>query len=191
MLTMMMNNTNFSGLNDRVGRSTSADTKLLSELDPEGNSGRHAQSNDPPRPRYILTQNQKQKRKGTSRRVGYYGRPKCEVGTMFASRKECSAAGVHHPTMAGISCTTQKSKDDPDSGAFSIVLNGGYEDDDDMGDVVWYTGSGGQSNSSEQVRRWKYDVKSVVCLHSFSRRLVKTLINPSATTSTTLYDLTN
>jgi len=51
-------------------------------------------------------------------------------------RKECSVAGVHYPLMAGISCTTQKSKDEPDSGAFSIVLNGGYEDDEDMGDIV-------------------------------------------------------
>ena len=54
----------------------------MSKPDLEGSAG---QSNGPPRPRYILTQNQKQKQKG-SRRIGYYGRPKCEVGTMFASR---------------------------------------------------------------------------------------------------------
>lgn len=65
--------------NNHAGQSTS--TKPVMSK-PEGSAG---QSNDPPRPRYILTQNQNQKRKG-SRRIGYYGRPKCEVGTMFASR---------------------------------------------------------------------------------------------------------
>lgn len=69
----------FSISNNHVGQSTKPE---VPKPDPEGNAG---QSSDPPRPRYILTQNQHQKRKG-SRRIGYYGRPKCEVGTMFASR---------------------------------------------------------------------------------------------------------
>ena len=52
------------------------------------------------------------------------------VGTVFASRKELSRAGVHRPTQAGISGAQ-------DEGADSIVLSGGYEDDTDFGDVRW------------------------------------------------------
>jgi hypothetical protein len=46
------------------------------------------------------------------------------VGTIFRSRAQLSAATVHRPTQAGIS----GSKID---GADSIVLNGGYVDDED------------------------------------------------------------
>jgi len=95
---------------------------------------------------------QKTKPKKPAPRLGYYGRPKCAIGTMFASRKECSAAGVHHPHIAGISCSTSSSRTDIDPGAFSIVLNGGYEDDVDDGYTILYTGAGGQSNTTyEQV----------------------------------------
>ncbi|KAF5347716.1 hypothetical protein D9756_010323 [Leucocoprinus leucothites] len=87
---------------------------------------------DTPRPRYILTQNKKR----PTKRVGYYGSPKCKVGTIFASRKDCSNAGVHHPPVAGISYSTSDPK--LEAGAFSIVLNGGYEDDKDDGNIMVY-----------------------------------------------------
>lgn len=45
-------------------------------------------------------------------------------------RKQCSEAGVHAPTMAGIHGAA-------DLGLFSVVLNGGYEDDEDNGDTVY------------------------------------------------------
>jgi len=57
-------------------------------------------------------------------------------GSSFPDRKDLSAAGVHRPTMAGIS-------GGGDEGADSIVLSGGYEDDVDLGDVIVYTGHGG------------------------------------------------
>ena len=59
------------------------------------------------------------------------------VGSLFADRRSLSAATVHRPPQAGIS----GSKTD---GADSIVLNGGYVDDEDYGDVIIYTGHGGQ-----------------------------------------------
>jgi putative restriction endonuclease len=66
-------------------------------------------------------------------------------GMSFPSRAELSKAGVHRPTMAGISGAE-------DEGADSIVLSGGYEDDRDYGDEVIYTGHGGRDpNSGRQI----------------------------------------
>ncbi|KAJ7484719.1 PUA-like domain-containing protein [Mycena latifolia] len=58
------------------------------------------------------------------------------VGMLFADRSDLYDAGVHGIKEAGIFGT----KDD--DGAFSIVLNEGYEDDDDRGNVIIYTGEG-------------------------------------------------
>lgn len=66
-------------------------------------------------------------------------------GSQFDSRASLSKAGVHRQTMAGISGT-------PDEGADSIVLSGGYEDDEDSGDEIVYTGHGGRDqNSGRQI----------------------------------------
>lgn len=64
-------------------------------------------------------------------------------GSFFESRLELSRAGVHRPTMAGISGTGKQ-------GADSIVLSGGYEDDSDRGDVIVYTGHGGRDPETRQ-----------------------------------------
>lgn len=58
------------------------------------------------------------------------------VGQIFETRKEVAAAGVHAPLMSGIWGAQ--------SGAYSIVLSGGYEDDIDELDYILYTGQGGQ-----------------------------------------------
>jgi putative restriction endonuclease len=62
--------------------------------------------------------------------------PGVPIGTLFPNRAALAAAGVHRPRMAGISGGAAE-------GADSIVLNGGYEDDQDRGDEVVYTGHGG------------------------------------------------
>ena len=59
-----------------------------------------------------------------------------EVGTEFASRAELAASGIHKPTQAGISGSSTK-------GADSIVVSGGYEDDEDYGDYLIYGGQAG------------------------------------------------
>ena len=71
--------------------------------------------------------------------------PNHPVGILFADRRELSAAKVHRPPQAGIS----GSKTD---GADSIVLNGGYVDDEDYGDAIVYTGHGGHDGGRKQVR---------------------------------------
>ena len=64
-----------------------------------------------------------------------------KVGQHFDSRASLNEAGVHKPLQAGISGSQSE-------GADSIVLSGGYEDDEDFGDVIIYTGHGGRDNSS-------------------------------------------
>lgn len=58
-------------------------------------------------------------------------------GSLFEDRRELAVSGVHRPLQAGI-CGRES------EGAESIVLSGGYEDDTDWGDIILYTGQGGQ-----------------------------------------------
>jgi putative restriction endonuclease len=64
--------------------------------------------------------------------------PGIPKGATFADRHDLAKAGVHRPPQAGISGSGLE-------GADSIVLSGGYEDDSDDGDVITYTGHGGNS----------------------------------------------
>ena len=66
-----------------------------------------------------------------------------EPGYEFANRMELWGAGIHRQTQAGISARLG-------GGAESIVLSGGYEDDEDLGAVIIYTGRGGRSAESTQ-----------------------------------------
>lgn len=68
-----------------------------------------------------------------------------EVGQIFADRRELYDAGVHRATQAGIVGKAAE-------GAESIVLSGGYPDDQDFGDYIIYTGSGGRDqNTGKQI----------------------------------------
>ena len=58
-------------------------------------------------------------------------------GSCFGSRVELSQAGLHRPLIAGISGSGR-------TGANSVVLAGGYEDTEDFGDEILYTGHGGR-----------------------------------------------
>ena len=62
-------------------------------------------------------------------------------GQNFKNRLELSFSKVHKPTQAGIS-GSQK------DGANSIVVSGGYEDNQDYGDIIIYTGHGGRKDGS-------------------------------------------
>ena len=68
------------------------------------------------------------------------------VGSMFLSRAELAAAGVHRATQAGITGAAEQ-------GAESIVLSGGYPDDRDEGDVIVYTGHGGRDPKTRRQAR--------------------------------------
>ena len=61
----------------------------------------------------------------------------------FASRAELSASGVHKPRQAGISSSAS-------AGADSIVVSGGYEDDEDFGHTIVYTGHGGNDAATKR-----------------------------------------
>jgi putative restriction endonuclease len=67
--------------------------------------------------------------------------PNIAVGSVFNSRADLAAAGVHRPLQAGI-CGSAA------TGAESIVLSGGYEDNQDRGSILIYTGHGGKDPKS-------------------------------------------
>jgi len=66
------------------------------------------------------------------------GRP---PGSVFESRRALAEAGIHRHLQAGICGRAEE-------GAESVVLSGGYVDDEDLGDVVLYTGAGGRDPAS-------------------------------------------
>ena len=65
------------------------------------------------------------------------------VGDTWGSRLECRQYGAHFPHVAGIAGQS-------DVGAQSVVLAGGYEDDEDNGEWFLYTGSGGRDLSGNK-----------------------------------------
>ncbi|KAL4458599.1 hypothetical protein ABPG75_013464 [Micractinium tetrahymenae] len=75
----------------------------------------------------------------------YGHKPGTYPGQKFAGRGALQALGVHTNYYGGI----QSRKEDP---AFAICLSGGYEDDDDHGDWLWYTGKGGRDSNGVQVQ---------------------------------------
>ena len=64
-------------------------------------------------------------------------------GSCFGTRAELSQTGLHRPRIAGISGRGR-------SGANSVVLAGGYEDTEDCGDEILYTGHGGRDPETER-----------------------------------------
>ncbi len=67
--------------------------------------------------------------------------PGVPPGSVFDSRKATAEAGVHVQLMRGIAGSQNE-------GAESIVVSGGYEDDEDDGDAIVYTGHGGNDPAS-------------------------------------------
>ena len=64
-------------------------------------------------------------------------------GTTFESRMELKDAGLHKYHIAGISRV-------PGIGSDCIVLNKGYADDNDRGELIYYTGEGGRKNNESK-----------------------------------------
>lgn len=72
-------------------------------------------------------------------------------GAHFKDRAALREAGVHLALVAGIDGS-------PKTGASSIVLNGGYIDDVDLGKEILYTGHGGNDpNSKKQIADQSWD----------------------------------
>lgn len=76
--------------------------------------------------------------------------PGVEVGDLFFFRMELCVVGLHGQVQAGIDYLsgTQSSNGEPI--ATSVIVSGGYEDDEDTGDVIIYTGHGGQDKFNRQ-----------------------------------------
>ncbi|RNE64212.1 hypothetical protein EEJ31_04950 [Cryobacterium tepidiphilum] len=74
----------------------------------------------------------------------FFGTPAdVHVGQQFIDRRELHDAYVHRPLQAGISGTAAE-------GADSIVVSGGYIDDQDNGDYILYTGHGGNDRGTRR-----------------------------------------
>jgi predicted restriction endonuclease len=72
--------------------------------------------------------------------------PGFEVGEVFRDRIALAKSRMHRQRQGGISGRQNV-------GAESIVVSGGYEDDEDLGDVIIYTGQGGRDErTGKQVR---------------------------------------
>ncbi|KAI7869587.1 PUA-like domain-containing protein [Spinellus fusiger] len=69
--------------------------------------------------------------------------PGIRCGQTWTYRMKCSEWGVHRSPVGGISGTTS-------TGAVSVVLSNGYEDDKDDGETFFYTGSGGRNLSGNK-----------------------------------------
>lgn len=82
------------------------------------------------------------------------------VGDLFESRVALRDAGVHSPLQQGI-------QGQQSFGCQSIVLNGGYETDDDQWITVQYTGTGGQEN--------RHQVRDQDLSHKNNRALLKSI----------------
>ena len=69
--------------------------------------------------------------------------PGIEVGMSWMFRMQISEEGLHRPPVAGIAGTAAL-------GCPSLILSGGYEDDEDNGDMFTYTGAGGRDLSGNK-----------------------------------------
>lgn len=76
--------------------------------------------------------------------------PGVQVGHHFYFRMELCVVGLHGPSQAGIDFITGKNNDWNEPVAISVIASGGYEDDEDGGDVLIYTGQGGNNYISDK-----------------------------------------
>ncbi|KAA8527829.1 hypothetical protein F0562_035302 [Nyssa sinensis] len=72
------------------------------------------------------------------------------VGDVFFFRMELCVVGLHGQSQAGIDYLPASQSSNGEPIATSIIVSGGYEDDEDTGDVIIYTGHGGQDKHSRQ-----------------------------------------
>jgi len=87
------------------------------------------------------------------------------AGTEFASRAALAASGIHKPTQAGISGSTTV-------GADSIVVSGGYEDDEDYGDYIIYGGQvSNDPNTKRQIADAELDRGNLALVVSYNKGL--------------------
>lgn len=72
------------------------------------------------------------------------------IGDVFFFRMELCVVGLHGQAQAGIDYVPASQSSNREPIATSVIVSGGYEDDQDGGDVIIYTGHGGQDKHSRQ-----------------------------------------
>ena len=94
-------------------------------------------------------------------------------GTTYANRTALAAAGVHKPLQHGISGAAAE-------GADSIVVSGGYEDDEDYGALIVYTGAGGRDpTTGHQVSDQEFTAQNLALVKSEAEGLPVRVIRGS------------
>ncbi|XP_028773436.1 histone-lysine N-methyltransferase family member SUVH9-like [Neltuma alba] len=84
--------------------------------------------------------------------------PGIYIGDLFFFRMELVVVGLHGQPQAGIDYLPSSQSTNGEPIATSVIVSGGYEDDEDGGDVIIYTGHGGQAkNHSRQVVHQKLE----------------------------------
>ncbi|CAH8389377.1 unnamed protein product [Eruca vesicaria subsp. sativa] len=83
--------------------------------------------------------------------------PGVEIGDIFFYRTELSMYGLHRQLQSGIDFTTAELSSFGVPIATSIVVSGGYKDDEDKGDKLIYSGQGGQDSSGRQRKHQKLE----------------------------------
>ncbi|XP_022887181.1 histone-lysine N-methyltransferase family member SUVH9-like [Olea europaea var. sylvestris] len=83
--------------------------------------------------------------------------PGVSIGDVFFFRMELCVVGLHGQAQAGIDYVPASQSSNGEPVATSIIVSGGYEDDEDAGDVIIYTGHGGQDKHSRQVVHQKLE----------------------------------
>ncbi|KAK8684626.1 hypothetical protein V6N13_040642 [Hibiscus sabdariffa] len=76
--------------------------------------------------------------------------PGIEIGDVFFFRMELCVVGLHGQIQAGIDTLPASQSSSREPIATSIIISGGYEDDEDSGDSIIYTGQGGQDKFGKQ-----------------------------------------
>ncbi|KAL5542441.1 hypothetical protein UlMin_010151 [Ulmus minor] len=83
--------------------------------------------------------------------------PGVYVGDLFFFRMELCVVGLHGHIQAGIDYVPASQSSNGEPIATSIIVSGGYEDDEDAGDVIIYTGQGGQDKLNRQCAHQKLE----------------------------------
>ena len=85
--------------------------------------------------------------------------PGIAIGVRFYGRAEVAAVGLHRHWLCGISYISKKESPYGAEVATSIVVSGGYEDDEDNGTDLVYTGQGGNDllGRKKQLADQKWD----------------------------------
>ncbi|PSS00227.1 Histone-lysine N-methyltransferase family member protein [Actinidia chinensis var. chinensis] len=83
--------------------------------------------------------------------------PGVYIGDLFFFRMELCVVGLHGTPQSGIDYLPASCSSNREPIATSVVVSGGYEDDEDSGDVIIYTGQGGQDKNSRQCGNQKLE----------------------------------